>query len=349
MRLLRLNLDETPICMYLGGRRGNVFLSRSEPAVEHVSLGQRRAYMTHVAIICDDVAVQPHIPQVLIANERTLPARMLADLRSRLPANILLLRRKSAWNTTALCDTIVRRLAAALTANAPQRQAVLLLDVHKCHLGAAMLTACRERGIWVVYIPPKVTWLLQPLDVYVFHQFKIALFRECLRARIAAPGGATFDVPRLVNSLCAAIRCVLEGSPWAHAFDRCGFGLRQAGLGSRVRSALQLDAPPCMPDGRPSAEQLQRCFPKRVVAPVPLLLAPRGLPRAAVAPIAPQAIASPHGHVPPPMYPRRSARLAALPAGLPPPRPCAAGVAAPANLDPVPKHAWAKRLRPRPA
>jgi hypothetical protein len=345
--LLRVNLDETSVCMYLGGRKGNVFMSRSEPAVEHVRLGQRRAYMTHVAMICDNASVQPHLPQILIANERTLPLRMFADIRSRLPANVLLLRRSSAWNTSTLCAAIVRRLAAALAVHAARYQAVLLLDVHKCHLGAAMLAACRARGIWPLFVPPKVTWLLQPLDVYTFHQFKLFLVRDCLRARIRSRDSAAYDVPRLVDCLCNAIRCVLEGRSWAYAFDRCGFGQHQAALGERVRSALQISGVPPISDAQPTREQFQCCFPKRVVAPVACLAAPRELPTArAVAPLSDAAaVASSPLH--PPMYPRRSARLAAMLAAPPPPPERADASAAPAVSAPAACSVWAMRLRRR--
>ena len=63
--LLRINLDETAICTYLGGHRGNTVVSRAQPEVEHVRLAQRRAYMTHVAMICDNASVQPHLHCIL--------------------------------------------------------------------------------------------------------------------------------------------------------------------------------------------------------------------------------------------------------------------------------------------
>ena len=55
-RLLRINVDETAICLFQGGGRGNVFLKKAEDCHQHASLSQRRTYLTHVAFICDDAA-----------------------------------------------------------------------------------------------------------------------------------------------------------------------------------------------------------------------------------------------------------------------------------------------------
>jgi len=72
-RALRINLDETAICAFQGGdAEGNVFIGKSVRAVLNVSHGPRRTYLTHVAFVCDDSAVQPHLPQLIIANERTI-------------------------------------------------------------------------------------------------------------------------------------------------------------------------------------------------------------------------------------------------------------------------------------
>ena len=54
-RALRVNLDETAICVFQGGgAKGNVFIDRSARAVLHATRGQRRTYLTHVALFCDD-------------------------------------------------------------------------------------------------------------------------------------------------------------------------------------------------------------------------------------------------------------------------------------------------------
>ena len=78
-RALRVNMDETAICLLQGGGRGNVFLSKTDQTVvQNIPRGKRRTYLTHVAFVCDEMAIQAVLPQVIIGNEHNTarpPAR----------------------------------------------------------------------------------------------------------------------------------------------------------------------------------------------------------------------------------------------------------------------------------
>ena len=73
--LLLMNLDETGVPLFNGDRCGNVMKKRTvgggtnqnEELVQYATTAESRGQATHVAIICDDVSVQPHLPQVIIA------------------------------------------------------------------------------------------------------------------------------------------------------------------------------------------------------------------------------------------------------------------------------------------
>ena len=113
--MLRINLDETAVCLFQGGGKGNVFLSKKDPAlVQHSPHSQRRCYVTHVAFICDDPVVQHALPQVVIANEHTVRLRDLEAIRSACAPNVTLLREKSAWVNGAIIARLVRLLAVRL-------------------------------------------------------------------------------------------------------------------------------------------------------------------------------------------------------------------------------------------
>ena len=100
--ILRINLDESSVCLYQGARFGNNLDPNGGAAVQNASPARRRAYSTLVAIICDAPNIQPLIPQFFICNERWFPLAQLAILRAGLPKNVRLLRQRSAWNNTAL-------------------------------------------------------------------------------------------------------------------------------------------------------------------------------------------------------------------------------------------------------
>ena len=187
--LLRINLDETAVCLHQGGRSGNIFVTKQSRAglVESATLGQRRTYLTHVAFICDRTDLQPRLPQILIGNEATLPLHALPALRAMCPPNVFLIRQKSSWNNNTLCANIIGRLKRALAPHAAGCQLVLILDTVKLHSADAVLHACRRWDVWPLFCPAKLTWLLQPLDTHAFGLYKHVL--GSLPARAGARRG----------------------------------------------------------------------------------------------------------------------------------------------------------------
>ena len=68
--LLRINLDESALCLYPGVGKGAVFLSRKRLREDrghkqHVPFPKRRCYVSYVAVICDRTDVQPSLPHRL--------------------------------------------------------------------------------------------------------------------------------------------------------------------------------------------------------------------------------------------------------------------------------------------
>ena len=98
-RMIRMNLDETPICMYMGGSNGCVARKldtqarRTEPR-ETVERRMKRTYMTHVALLCDEPRLQPVLPQVLVGNPTVFRQRDMIALRSIVPSSVFLVRQK---------------------------------------------------------------------------------------------------------------------------------------------------------------------------------------------------------------------------------------------------------------
>ena len=309
-----MNMDETAICLFQGGGKGNVFLAKTDPAaVQNIPRGRRRAYITHVAFICDNPAIQAVLPQVLIANEHTLKAGQFAALRSACPPNVWLLRRKSAWVDGPLCAWIVRRLAAALAPYMADFQPLLLFDAARPHVPYVVFDACARVGVWPILVPAKMTWLLQPLDTHAFLIYKIYLQKAYQAARVRAACG-DINLAELLPCVYDAIDSVLVGRPWAAAFDDDGFSPGQAGVSQRVSVKLHIVAPPASTI-RPTLEQLRCCFPRRTRVPASAIWRPFAHPvvmasAAAAGPVAGPA-AEPVARACAPPALRRSARVAA--------------------------------------
>ena len=124
--LLRINLDETRIPFHhtlpQGMRAKHKktklcgLLPRRRKLVQNVGLGKQRSGFTHVAFICDDVSLQPRLPQILLGNERLFPAATMEAIRGTIPPSVCLWRRKSGWVTKAMMLEILKELCAALGA-----------------------------------------------------------------------------------------------------------------------------------------------------------------------------------------------------------------------------------------
>ena len=271
-------MDETSICLFQGEGKGNIMISKKRPLdadepVQRVPHSRRRGCLTHVGFVCDQPDLQHLMPQVVIGNEKILPAGAMAALKAGLPANVRLIRQKSSWNNHMLCAIIVRILALALRPHLERFQPVLLLDTVRLHFNQVVLNACNTCGVWFILVPALTTWLLQPLDTHVFRAFKSQLRKAYQRARIQ---GATHDltIQQFMPCLYEAIRSTIDGEDWSLSFAENGFGHMQAQVRASVARALAVELPLCIPSTRPTEEQLQSVFPRRTVIPLASLWRP---------------------------------------------------------------------------
>lgn len=287
---LRINLDETSVCLFQGGGKGTVFVKKSEgkKPKQKVSRGKRRCCLTHVGLICDRSELQPVLPQVVIGNEATFPAKELEALKASSPANVHLLRQKSAWNNIDTLVNIIELLAAALEPHTGELQPVLFLDACKIHLSSRVVAACNAAHIWLVVVPAQMTWLLQPLDTHCFFQYKRQL-KESYQAARCEPGCGDIAIHRFLLCLYHVIRYVMQAHKWSVAFDEDGFGADPDRCRPCIKRELGIEAPIAVPSHCPTDEQFQMCFPRRTKFSIsdylrPFFIGPAMPPRALAAP-----------------------------------------------------------------
>ena len=182
---LILNLDETSIRFWYEPRLGLRARARDRvpgraPA-RQASRGLLRKAFTHIAVICDDSALQPLLPQVILVNERTCTIRNLQDWKPLPGCKAEVFRHKSAWINNAKFADVLRRIGEALKTHAPDRQAIMLMDAHTSHFSKEALVEASAQGIWPCIIPACTTSILQPLDTHVFARFKFFCEPVCIR------------------------------------------------------------------------------------------------------------------------------------------------------------------------
>ena len=282
--VLRLNLDETSVRFWYEPRQG---LRRPRGQVPRAgfarkaSRAQLRKAFSHIAIICDDTSLQPHLPQVLLVNERTVSAELNRRWTSLPGCNAKLWRGKSAWINDEVFAKIIRELGKVLRARAGGRQAILFLDAHKCHFARGTLAACRDYDIWPVIIPARMTSLLQPLDTHVFSRFKMFL-RTRLHQIMLTGANEELTSEQVIDALLDAIKGVLQRHSWAPAFAKNGFG-PTIDVRAHLLEVLAWHTPPVIDSQLPAYAQFAHCFPRRHHIPFSELLS-GVLPRAPRAP-----------------------------------------------------------------
>ena len=90
----------------------------------------------------------------------------------RLPENVLVTYRHNCiLNTETIISYIQRILIPYKYANNLEK-ILLLIDSARCHLTAPVYNYCAENGIVLLFIPPRLTNLLQPADVAWFASLK---------------------------------------------------------------------------------------------------------------------------------------------------------------------------------
>ena len=262
-RILRINLDETSVCLHQQSPRGTLCVSRkvANGLSRNVPRAHRRCYFSVVAIICDDVDVQRVLPQFLIGSCSTLKQGDVKELRSVVSPNLRIVRQKSAWNDQRLMVEILRDVRACLAPFMGAFQPVFTWDAARQHTTPLVFSTARRCGMWPLTIPSKLTWLLQPLDTHAFAGFKRKL-SELDQSQCTELLGCEVGVRALVRRVSIVVNSEILESSWARAFDSNGLGHLQSRVSDRVRSVLNVVEPFEISAERPGLGQVALCYPK---------------------------------------------------------------------------------------
>ena len=270
--VLRINLDETSLCVHQSSSRGILCVDRSTARglKRHVPRGARRLCLTYVAAICDRDDIQDKLPQYLIGNEVTIKAKSMPTLVDEIGPGVRLLRRKSAWCNQETMIEIVRDVAEF--ARSRGLRPLLLWDAARPHITPRVLGAAHRAGVWISVVPAGTTHLLQPLDTHCFARFK-----RCLAVNAAQlpANSLKIYVEGFLRCAASTIRCEVLKRSWSHAFAANGYGeAAQANISDRVRSALELSGRTLVSHAVPELIDISVCFPKRVKLDGRAVLAP---------------------------------------------------------------------------
>ena len=262
---LFVGMDETSLAFHFGGGKGTIISKRALPKGrrhkrESGNLADRRAYVSHLAFITHDSAIQPRLPQIFIGNKDRFPLKLMEALAPHKPPNVYLWREESSWNNHKLMCRMIHLLVKLLADLLVTHQLILVVDCAKCHIHRTIFACATKLGVRLLYIPAKLTWLLQPADTHAFALLKRRLRERFLQLRIASATGEVSH-EAWMKAVFSVVRSVLCGNRWEPAFKAAG--LLDDGLSDRVVTELGWEAVKPVEHGLPTQEQLQVLFPKR--------------------------------------------------------------------------------------
>ena len=177
-----INLDETAWQHHYHGprgnmikciRRGNAVIGARRSFAEKVDTSKTRAHTTLVAMICNDNALQKYLPQILLPGSTTRPcSRAQEALFAGIGAPVETWKDTTGWVNGEIVQRILTRIRAAVRSRRPAAKVLLVIDAACQHIGQDVLRHAARLGLFLLLIPGGLTWLQQPLDVFVFSRFK---------------------------------------------------------------------------------------------------------------------------------------------------------------------------------
>lgn len=247
-----MNLDETSVPVVFTRQQRNILACRGKAAwrtMPRQRLGRShvRMFFTHVGIICNKLDIQPLLPQVIFFGAKSITKADWDSITANLPRNVYVKRMPKGLNNTQQHRIIIRILGMILQPFLATMQPILSFDAAPLHLAPEVLNEMTVVFIWYIVVPARLTWLLQPLDSHGF-----VLYKNYLRRGFsdAACNADTRSYMRcMLDLVVGAIRYVLQGRRWQHAFEQTGFATDLRLISPFVRHHCGPDALPPLPLG----------------------------------------------------------------------------------------------------
>ena len=219
-------MDETAVASVMGrGMMGAVVHRRHQSDLRHKG-GPSKRHLGRTALmasVCNDPALQPHLPQVWLprTTAQNQPPPSLSAVFTRAGAPHEAWHGSHGFCTSRIVLAWLRRVRRKVLLHRPGARIIVVLDVCPAHVTPVVLAGARRLHIDVVFVPAKLTWLLQLLDTHVFSQLKREMRTVLWAARQRHEDGA-LSVAEHLEALLEAASSVLTRRTWNHLFPRVG-------------------------------------------------------------------------------------------------------------------------------
>jgi hypothetical protein len=228
--LVVINMDETAVRHEYNSKAGNVIglgrrvCSRARWCEERIAVSETRAHCTLVAFVTNHAPLQQHLPQIFLPSSAKRPLTAAEDAKfTSLAAPMETWRGTGGWITAEIMMRLLTRIRQAVRAQMGMVKILLWLDAATQHVSVDVLNHAARLQIYMLLVPASLTWLMQPLDVYVFSKFK-GLLRELQRTGRKNAPDAKLPPNEWITLTGEAVQRLLVHTDWSHAFGKLGMG-----------------------------------------------------------------------------------------------------------------------------
>ena len=230
-------MDETAIKYHY--LRSSGYKSKEPPnTLKHLmadktSTRDAKSHCTLVATVASDHLAQRKMPQLFAPNTtgRKKLWRAAKTAHSHL-SNIHIDLETTGWMTNETMIKYLTLLADAVK-ELGRDKVVLVMDCHPAHLSVEILKIIKDLNWKVLFVPSKMTWLLQPLDVGMFRNLKRQLFLKQVENQISSSsGGVGFDL--WVEGVISKVQNMFEECDGRTMFQQCGFCIPNNPMPKRI-------------------------------------------------------------------------------------------------------------------
>ena len=237
------------------------------PPSHNLDLAKKKLGITYVGLVANDHVVQQVLPHVFIGSSNVFSHRGARLLNLSLPTGFHFVRRPSKWMDRGTMIWILRLIARSINENFVGRRIILIFDALPVHLLPEVLDTFRDLRIKIVVVPARLTWLLQPLDAYVFLNLKrmirYYMVRWFLRRNMPQPTNHEW-----ILIIADCIREYLQRVDWAHAFTKTGFGSDMSAVSHFITQHTGPRALDAIPDLPLTLDQLKGLLPRNRREPI---------------------------------------------------------------------------------
>ena len=181
------------------------------------------------------------------------------DIPDNLPAGMMFWRDVSGWNTGTKMVCILEAIKERIDPFVESSQPIVLLDMAPAHLMPEVYAAAHRLNIWLLFIPAKTTYLLQPLDVACLSSYKCSLRKVFTENE---DNNGCLQTQDWFAALTKLLRSFWRARSWKNAFGCVGLSGKTCDLSEEIRS-LGLVHNTVKPLSIPKETDIEKLWPKK--------------------------------------------------------------------------------------